>query len=109
MNRTYGRRLFDRLSTALFCLVALALVAVIGAVALYLIKKGAGTLSIEFLTQPPRDGMMAGGILTPLIGTMQARPRLDGRRSAGRRDNGALLRRVREGYVVRPAHEEHAI
>ena len=71
MNRTYGRRLFDRLSTALFCLVALALVAVIGAVALYLIKKGAGTLSIEFLTQPPRDGMMAGGILTPLIGTMQ--------------------------------------
>ena len=71
MNRTYGRRLFDRLSTALFCLVALALVAVIGAVALYLLKKGAGTLSIEFLTQPPRDGMMAGGILTPLIGTMQ--------------------------------------
>ena len=38
---------------------------------MYLLKKGAGTLSIEFLTQPPRDGMMAGGILTPLIGTMQ--------------------------------------
>ena len=44
MNRTYGRRFFDRLATALFCLIALALVAVIGAVALYLPKKGPGTL-----------------------------------------------------------------
>ncbi len=71
MNRTNGRRFLDRLATALFCMIALSLVAVIGLVAFYLLRRGLGTLSIEFLTQPPRDGMMAGGILTPLVGTMQ--------------------------------------
>ena len=71
MSRTNRRRFLDKLATFIFCAVALALAIVVGAVALYLIKRGAGALSIEFLTQPPRDGMMAGGILTPLIGTMQ--------------------------------------
>lgn len=71
MNRTFMRKIYDRLMTLVFCLFALLLVAVIGAVAVYLIRNGASTLSWEFLTEPPKDGMLAGGILTPLVGTMQ--------------------------------------
>ena len=71
MNRTFIRKIFDRLMTLVFCLFALLLVAVIGAVAAFLIKNGAATLSWEFLSEPPKDGMLAGGILTPLVGTMQ--------------------------------------
>ena len=71
MNRTFIRKIYDRLMTLVFCLFALLLVAVIGAVAAFLIKNGAATLSWEFLSEPPKDGMLAGGILTPLVGTMQ--------------------------------------
>ncbi|MDO5115360.1 MAG: phosphate ABC transporter permease PstA [Synergistaceae bacterium] len=71
MNRTLLRKTYDRLMTLVFCLFALLLTAVIGAVAAYLIKNGASALSWEFLTEAPRDGMLAGGILTPLVGTMQ--------------------------------------
>ncbi len=71
MNRTRRRRLCDKSATAILCLTALAFTALICSVAIYLIGKGAGTLSAEFLLSPPRDGMTAGGILTPLIGTVQ--------------------------------------
>ncbi len=71
MNRTFIRKIYDRLMTLVFCLFALLLVAVIGAVAAFLIKNGAATLSWEFLSEPPKDGMLAGGILTPPVGTMQ--------------------------------------
>ena len=71
MNRTFIRKIYDRLMTLVFCLFALLLVAVIGAVAAFLIKNGAATLSWECLSEPPKDGMLAGGILTPLVGTMQ--------------------------------------
>ena len=71
MNRTFIRKIYDRLMTLVFCLFALLLVAVIGAVAAFLIKNGAATLSWEFLSEPPKDGMLAGGILTPLVGPMQ--------------------------------------
>lgn len=71
MNRTFMRKIYDRLMTLVLCLFALLLVAVIGAVAVYLIRNGAETLSWEFLSEPPKDGMLAGGILTPLVGTMQ--------------------------------------
>ena len=62
MNRTFIRKIYDRLMTLVFCLFALLLVAVIGAVAAFLIKNGAATLSWEFLSEPPKDGMLAGGI-----------------------------------------------
>ena len=71
MNRTFMRKIYDRLMTLVLCLFALLLVAVIGAVAVYLIRNGAEALSWEFLSEPPKDGMLAGGILTPLVGTMQ--------------------------------------
>lgn len=71
MNRTFMRKIYDRLMTLVLCLFALLLVAVIGVVAVYLIRNGAEALSWEFLSEPPKDGMLAGGILTPLVGTMQ--------------------------------------
>lgn len=71
MTRTFRRRLYDKAATAVFGFFALSLTAVVAAVAVFLLKKGAGALSIEFLTEPPKDGMMSGGILTPIIGTMQ--------------------------------------
>lgn len=71
MNRTIRRKIWDKVMTAVFCLFAMLLILVIGSVAAYLIKNGAGTLSIEFLTQPPKDGMLAGGIMTPLVGTIE--------------------------------------
>ncbi|MCC8183536.1 phosphate ABC transporter permease PstA [Cloacibacillus porcorum] len=71
MNRTFMRKIYDRLMTLVLCLFALLLVAVIGVVAVYLIRNGAEALSWEFISEPPKDGMLAGGILTPLVGTMQ--------------------------------------
>ncbi|NMF19207.1 phosphate ABC transporter permease PstA [Cloacibacillus porcorum] len=65
------RKIYDRLMTLVLCLFALLLVAVIGVVAVYLIRNGAEALSWEFISEPPKDGMLAGGILTPLVGTMQ--------------------------------------
>lgn len=35
-----------------------------------LVTKGAGALSWEFLTQPPRDGMTKGGIMPAILGTL---------------------------------------
>ncbi len=45
MNRTFMRKIYDRLMTLVLCLFALLLVAVIGAVAVYLIRNGAEALS----------------------------------------------------------------
>ena len=35
-----------------------------------LVTRGAGAISWEFLTQPPRDGMRAGGIMPAIVGTL---------------------------------------
>jgi phosphate transport system permease protein len=37
----------------------------------FLVSKGAGVISWEFITEPPRAGMTEGGILTPLVGSLQ--------------------------------------
>lgn len=42
---------------------------IVGMVA-YITLKGAGTISWEFLTAMPRDGMRAGGIMPAIIGTL---------------------------------------
>ncbi len=42
---------------------------IVGMVA-YITLKGAGTISWEFLTTMPRDGMRAGGIMPAIIGTL---------------------------------------
>lgn len=65
------RLLFDRFATLFLWACMLALVLLIGAVLAFLIREGAGAISLDFLTEPPREGMTEGGILTPLVGSIQ--------------------------------------
>lgn len=71
MNRTSFRMACNRLLTATLWICAAGLTAVVVSLAVYIIKNGAATVSWEFLTEPPKDGMMSGGILSPIIGTAQ--------------------------------------
>ena len=53
---------------ALRLITLLTALPVIGVIA-YILVRGAPAISLEFLTQMPRDGMRAGGILPAIIGT----------------------------------------
>jgi phosphate transport system permease protein len=66
-----GRIFRDRLATAVLWVCMGTVLAVLGGILLFLVVRGAGALSWEFLSQPPRDSMTKGGILTPLVGTVQ--------------------------------------
>lgn len=66
-----GRIFKDRLATAVLWACMGTVLAVLGGILVFLIVRGAGALSWEFLSQPPRDSMTKGGILTPLVGTVQ--------------------------------------
>ena len=66
-----GRVLKDRLATALLWACMGTTLAILGGILLFLVVRGAGSLSWEFFTQPPRDSMTKGGISTPLVGTIQ--------------------------------------
>lgn len=66
-----GRIFRDRLATAVLWACMGTVLAVLGGILLFLVVRGAGALSWEFLSQPPRDSMTKGGILTPLVGTVQ--------------------------------------
>jgi phosphate transport system permease protein len=65
------RRWADRLSVLLLWASMGLVLLILGGILTFLIGQGAGALSWEFLTEPPRNGMTEGGILTPLIGTVQ--------------------------------------
>ncbi len=54
---------------ALLCAATAAVLAPLAAILAVLIARGAPGISIEFLTEPPRDGMRAGGILPAIAGT----------------------------------------
>jgi phosphate transport system permease protein len=66
-----GRIFKDRLATAVLWACMATVLAVVGGILVFLIVRGAGALSWEFISQPPRDSMTKGGILTPLVGTVQ--------------------------------------
>ena len=65
------RILADRLTTAVLWLSMGFALLVLGGILAFLVGKGAGALSWSFFTEPPRNGMTEGGILTPLVGTLQ--------------------------------------
>jgi len=71
MNRTLMRKSTNSFMTLIFWTCGLFLAAVLIFVIAYLFKQGWSVLSIEFLTEPPSEGMTAGGILTPLVGTVE--------------------------------------
>jgi len=66
-----SRLIKDRLATVLLWACMGAALSILGGILLFLVVRGAGALSWEFLSQPPRDSMTRGGILTPLVGTVQ--------------------------------------
>ncbi len=45
-------------------------VAVFGGIVVYIFVRALPALSLTFITQPPRDGMLAGGVLTCIYGTV---------------------------------------
>jgi phosphate transport system permease protein len=64
------RQLAQRLGFALLGAVALVVVIPIVLVIGIIVVRGASAISWGFLTQMPRDGMTAGGILPALVGTL---------------------------------------
>lgn len=64
------RQQTNRLAIALISLVAFTVVAPIVLVILYVIYNGVGTLTWEFFTAAPRNGMRDGGIMPALLGTV---------------------------------------
>lgn len=71
MNRTFLRKSSDKAMTLVFCSAALSLIILLVGVGAFLFREGWQVLSIDFLIEAPRDGMTAGGIFTPLVGTIQ--------------------------------------
>lgn len=70
-NGTASRKALDRAAGWFFYLCGALLLVAIAMTAVFLFRRGFGILSLRFLTEAPRDGMTAGGISTPLIGTLQ--------------------------------------
>jgi phosphate transport system permease protein len=59
----------ERIGFLLLTLAAVIVVGLLVIIVLDIFSKGVGVLSWEFLTQPPRDGMTAGGIFPAILGT----------------------------------------
>ncbi|HHZ04563.1 MAG TPA: phosphate ABC transporter permease PstA [Acetomicrobium hydrogeniformans] len=66
-----GRKLKDKSLTFILWASMFAVILILFGILGFVIVQGAGALSIEFLTQPPRNSMTEGGILTPIVGTIQ--------------------------------------
>lgn len=64
--RYLKQRFFFALVRFSVVLIAVAL----GGILVYIFINGAGAVSWEFLTQPPRDSMTAGGIMPAILGTL---------------------------------------
>jgi len=64
------RRLRQGMAFTLLRLCAGAVLAALGGIVAYVAWEGAGAISWEFLTQPPRQAMTAGGILPAIAGTL---------------------------------------
>jgi phosphate transport system permease protein len=60
----------EKVAFTVLGLVTLFVVIPIILTIMYVVKNGAGAVSWEFLTQPPRSGMKQGGILPAIVGTI---------------------------------------
>jgi phosphate transport system permease protein len=64
-----GRRIADKLSIVLLGLSVLIIVAIIVVILGNVMIHGLRTVTWEFVTQPPRAGLTAGGIMPAIVGT----------------------------------------
>lgn len=72
-QRTSGirrKKLSEQAAFWLFRLMSIAVVGVLFWILGFIVVKGIGVISWEFLTAMPRDGMTAGGILPAIVGTL---------------------------------------
>jgi phosphate transport system permease protein len=65
-----NRRLSQNLAFTILRAAGFTVVLPVLLVIYFLVSKGAGAINWEFLTAMPRSGMMEGGILSPIVGTL---------------------------------------
>lgn len=66
MNKLTTEKLFF----TVFKILTYTVVAIALGLLLFIFGKGISVLSLDFLTSPPENGMMAGGIISPIVGTL---------------------------------------
>jgi len=65
-----GAKVRQQIAFSALGAITLLIVVPIMLVILYIVINGAGAISLEFLTQEPRQGMKAGGIFPAIVGTI---------------------------------------
>ncbi|OEG71146.1 phosphate ABC transporter permease [Candidatus Endomicrobiellum trichonymphae] len=63
-------KLSQKLSYTILFLATILAITPVGAIIFVIIKNGASTVTWEFLTSMPKDGMRGGGILPAILGTL---------------------------------------
>lgn len=63
------RRVLDKFLIALLALSVLIILAILVVIIGNIVIHGVGQVTWEFVTQPPRDGLTAGGIMPAIVGT----------------------------------------
>ena len=64
-------RMTQRVAFTFLFLSTLVIVIPVILITILILQKGLGAISWEFLTQPPRLGMRAGGIFPAIVGTLE--------------------------------------
>jgi len=67
---TAGRKIANAVMKQVFRVLTYLVVAVFGGIVVYIVVRALPVLSLTFITQPPRDGMLAGGVSTCIYGTV---------------------------------------
>ncbi len=67
---TVNKRLSQQLAFMSFRLLTFVVVLILCSILGFIVYNGVGVLSWEFLTEAPEEGMMSGGILPAIIGTL---------------------------------------
>ena len=66
---TLSPKTTEKIAFTILFLATLLVILPVGMVIMVIAKNGIGSITLEFLTQMPRSGMRAGGILPAIVGT----------------------------------------
>ncbi len=67
---TVRRKIADAVARQIFRVISYLVVAIFGGIVAYILVRALPVLSFTFLTQPPRHGMLEGGVSTCIYGTV---------------------------------------
>jgi len=70
MNYNTKKKITQNFAFILFRMLSITVVAILGCILGFILIRGAGAISWEFLTSYPTDGMTKGGIFPAIIGTL---------------------------------------